>query len=654
MFMVLAAMACGLLGGFGAIGFRALIKGAHHLFWGRGYEVARLLELPWQWRLIAPAVGGLLVGPLVYYLAREAKGHGVPEVMEAVHERGGVIRPRVAVVKSLASALCIASGGSVGREGPIVQIGAALSSTVGQLLQVSRRQLRTIVGCGTAAGIAATFNAPIAGALFAVEIILGDFGVTQFSPIVISSVVATVISRHFLGDFPAFMVPKYQLASPYELFPYMAMGLFIGVVAVGFVTMLYKSEDLFEALPFPEPLKAALGGILVGAIGIWLPHVFGVGYETMNDALVGILEPKMLFLLLAAKIVATSITIGSGGSGGVFAPSLFLGAMAGGLFGNAVHHLFPSWTAASGAYSLVAMGAMVAGTTHAPITAIIMIFELTDDYTIIPPLMAACVVSTLIATVLKRGSIYTIKLLRRGVELGKERNINLLRALTASDILHPDPEVVEWNTGFKQVVTTLLKGHHHTVFVTRNGRLEGVVSLDALRAVLYQDERHQEAVIAEDLLSRKVPFLFPDDTLDIVAKIMEEFGVDEVGVVDPSDPGRLMGSVLERDLIKAYNREVAKADMCGSLVTDAAVADKAGIVELAPGYSLGAVDAPAQAEGRTLGEMDFRNRWGVQVVLVHKAGEGRVVVPGPGLAIETGDRLVVAGPTGAVEQLTAG
>lgn len=249
-FMVVVALVIGVLAGLGAVGFRFLIKAIHRLAWGEweyGLELVR--AHPWWAVVIIPAAGGLIVGPLVYFLAREAKGHGVPEVMEAVALNHGVIRPRVVLVKSLASAITIGTGGSVGREGPIVQIGSALGSTVGQVLKVSGRRLRTLVGCGAAAGIAATFNAPVAGALFAVEIILGDFGVSQFSPIVISSVMATVVSRHFLGDFPAFEVPSYVLVSPWELIFYLGLGLFAAFVAVGFVRVLYALEDGFEKVP---------------------------------------------------------------------------------------------------------------------------------------------------------------------------------------------------------------------------------------------------------------------------------------------------------------------------------------------------------------------------------------------------------------------
>ena len=258
--MTVLAVIVGAAGGFGAIGFRYIIGFFQTIAYGSGGNLLELVtDIPWYIRIIIPAFGGLVVGPLVYFLAREAKGHGVPEVMEAVALKSGIIRKRVVVVKSFVSAVCISTGGSVGREGPIVQIGSAIGSSIGQLLRVSGDRIRTLVGCGAAAGIAATFNAPIAGSMFALEIILGDFGLATFSPIVISSVTATAVSRHFLGDSPAFIVLTYQLISAWEFPLYVVMGFFCAMVAVTFTKILYLSEDLFEELKFPEYLKAALG-----------------------------------------------------------------------------------------------------------------------------------------------------------------------------------------------------------------------------------------------------------------------------------------------------------------------------------------------------------------------------------------------------------
>ncbi|MBW1806235.1 MAG: chloride channel protein, partial [Deltaproteobacteria bacterium] len=321
--MTALAAIVGLIAGFGAIGFRYLIDFIQSVSYGSAGNLLELVQsVPWYLRIAVPALGGLIVGVLIYFLAREAKGHGVPEVMEAVTLKRGVIRKRVVIVKSLVSAISIGTGGSVGREGPIVQIGSAIGSTVGQLLKVSADRIRTLVGCGAAAGIAATFNAPIAGSMFALEIILGDFGLATFSPIVISAVTATAVSRHFLGDVPAFIVPAYELVSAWELPLYVILGILCALMAVAFTQLLYRAEDLFEGVRVPEYLKAAIGGVILGGMGLLFPHVLGVGYPAMDLALMQKLSLWTMFLLVVFKILATSITIGSGGSGGVFAPSL--------------------------------------------------------------------------------------------------------------------------------------------------------------------------------------------------------------------------------------------------------------------------------------------------------------------------------------------
>ena len=307
--MAILATIVGLAGGFGAIGFRYLIDIFQSISYGSmGNLLNAVQSTPWYFRIGIPAAGGLVVGPIVYFLAREAKGHGVPEVMEAVALRSGIIRKRVVCIKTFVSAVCIGTGGSVGREGPIVQIGSAIGSAIGQVLKVSAYRIRTLVGCGAAAGIAATFNAPIAGSMFALEIILGDFGLATFSPIVISSVVATAVSRYFLGDDPAFIVPAYELISAWELPLYVALGLFCALVGVGFTKALYYTEDIFDGLKFPEYLKAVLGGLLLGVIALFFPHIMGVGYPAIDLALTQQLSWWFMFLLVAFKILATSIT----------------------------------------------------------------------------------------------------------------------------------------------------------------------------------------------------------------------------------------------------------------------------------------------------------------------------------------------------------
>ena len=670
--MVAVAVACGLAGALGAVIFRLLIRAVQAFFFEGAEGMQGLVEegllaeasdplaiareLDWWWRLLIPAMGGLIVGPLIYFFAREAKGHGVPEVMAAVALRGGVIRPRVVAVKALASAISIGTGGSVGREGPIVQIGAALGSSMGQLLNVTASQLRVIVGCGAAAGISATFNAPIAGALFAAEVIVGNFAVAQLSPIVISSVVATVVSRFVLGNHPAFPVPPYELVGPWELVPYMVVGVIAGFVALAFMFSLYATEDAFEKLPVPEWSKAMLGGLLVGAIGVWLPNVFGVGYSTITQALTGSLPALTLGLLLVAKIAATSVTIGSGGSGGIFAPALFLGAMTGGFLGTFIHQWFPEATAPSGAYALVTMGAVVAAATHAPISAIIIIFELTQTINIIPPLMAACVMSTLVTTFIHRDSIYTMKLSRRGIDLFAQEEPNALRVLYVRDIIDREPEILHSRDNLETILQRMLDSERTEFFVLdEHEKLVGVIHLRELTRTLAEQDLLKHVVVAGDLIEQYRSAPTEDDNLDVVAQLFSRGRAEELPVVAVGDSRKLVGSVHKRDLMQAYNQEIMRRDLAGQVQSNVIVAARGAQVELGGGYVLQEIQPPPRFFGMTIREADIARTWEVQVVLIRKRnaeeGTSNIRVASGNDVIAEGDRIVVAGTKAKVEAL---
>ena len=560
LYMVALAMIIGVVGGFGAIIFRRAIEYVQELpflFASQGSIMAAADALPWWRLLVIPALGGLVVGPMVYFLAREAKGHGVPEVMDAVARLGGVIRPRVVAIKCLASAITIGTGGSAGREGPIVQIGSALGSALGQLLRLSGARLKTLVGCGAAAGIAATFNAPIAGSIFALEVILGDFRATTFGPIVVSSVIATAISRHYLGNAPAFNVPAYQLASGWEIPIYMVLGIVMGLVALAFTVTLYKFEDGAQRLArrLPEYALAPLGGLVVGAVGIFLPQLYGVGYEGIEQALLGRVPFLLLLVLSAAKIVATSITISSGGSGGIFAPSLFIGAMAGGTFGRLVHWLFPALTGASGAYALVGMGAVVAGATHAPITAILILFEMTGDYRIILPLMIACILATLVASQLNRESIYTMKLVRRIMSPGRNRETSTLHQLKVAEAMETENlETIPEDMSLRELKELMTNSRRSDFpLVDHEGMLTGIISLQDFRKLINQPEL-EDSMMARDLGTTEVITVTPEDTLDTALRKIGFRNITELPVVAVDDPRRIVGILTHRHIISAYNR----------------------------------------------------------------------------------------------------
>lgn len=656
-YMVLVAVVVGLLGGFAAVGFRQLIQLVNRIAWHQGpYSLEYLAGLPAWWKLLAPAAGGLVVGLIIYFGAREAKGHGVPEVMESVAMHGGRIRPRVVLAKLFASGVCIGTGGSVGREGAIVQIVAAAGSTVGQWLRIDARRLRTLVGCGAAAGIAGTFNAPVAGALFAVEIILGDFGVTQFSPIVISSVSATVVSRHYLGNFPAFEVPAYALVHAGELFAYAGLGILAAVVAIAYVRTLYAVEDAFDRIPVWPPLLTVAGGLLIGGIGIWVPHVFGVGYEAINEALDGRMVWQFMLLLVVLKIVAVSITIGSGGSGGVFAPSLFIGAMTGGAIGTVMHLVWPASTGGVGAYALVGMGAVVAAATHAPITAILIIFEMTGDYHIILPLMISCIIATLLATRLQRGSIYTLKLLRRGIDLHRGRALNVLQPVPTREVMRADYATAAPDDGLLVLISKFIDHPGSTVFVVdAEGRLHGAITAEEIRPVMRDPAALEALLIAEDLsVSEGIPRLDPDDSLADVMKYLESYR----GEVPVLEDGRLVGVVWPEDVIERYNDEVFMRDMAGSMAST--VGPRAGPqpIAAAGGASVAEVPVPVAFVGRSIAELNVRGVYGVSILMIrHADGEGpQHLTPTPpaDYVFAAGDVLLVLGPGDRVRLLQHG
>ena len=617
--MVLVSIVIGLLGGICAVGFREFIHLGQRIAWdSHAFTLDHVRSLPVWWKIGIPAAGGLVVGLIIHFFAREAKGHGVPEVMEAVALHGGRIRPRVVIAKMVASGICIASGGSVGREGPIVQIGSSLGSAVGQWLHVGERRLRTLVGCGAAAGIAATFNAPVAGALFAVEVILGDFGVSQFSPIVISSVMATVVSRHFLGDFPAFQVPAYTLVHPAELLAYAVLGVLAGLVALAFVRIMYASEDLFDGIRLPGPVKAVVGGLLIGVIALRFPEIYGVGYEAIDAALSGGMVWHLLLVLVVIKILAVSITIGSGGSGGIFAPSLFIGAMVGGAVGTVVDMIWPGSTGGPGAYALVGMGAVVAAGTHAPITAILIIFELTNDYKIILPLMITCIIATLLATQLQKSSIYTMKLIRRGVDIRAGQTVNVLCRVKASEVMRDEYVRVPHGEQLMSVVSRFIENPGGSVFVTDDDEhLLGVITINEIRPILIDIDSVRSLLIAGDMMSdADLPVFKPDDSLD---EVMTRFGHYRFEAPIVRD-GRVVGSIWPEDVIRRYNAEVFKRDMassmCASIGSDSMKAAIPGV----SGVSMSEIPAPSGFLGKTVAEIGIRNRFDVTILMIKRKG----------------------------------
>lgn len=565
------ALIVGLATGFGAVGFRYLISGVG---WVSYQFIPNTFPgIGKNYVLFVPALGGLLVGLLVYYFAREAKGHGVPEVMEAVALRGGRIRPVVVVVKSLASSLSIGTGGSVGREGPIVQIGSAIGSVIGQRFGLSDDRIRNLVACGAAAGIAATFNAPIAGVLFALEVILGEFGVRYFSSVVVSAVVSSVIGRLVFGNYPAFVIPaEYGLNSLWEYALYPLLGIAAALIGVFYTRAIYWAEDRFDHWKgVVEWLKPAIGGVLLGGLALlyprviglqWdrVPQVFNVGYEVIESALANDLTLKIALALLVLKLIATSLTLGSGGSGGVFAPSLFIGAMLGVVFGLTAKLVLPGVVASPGAYALVGMGAVFAASAHAPLSAIIILFELTGDYRIILPLMLTVVIATILSQILLKGeSIYTLKLSRRGVHLQRGRDIDVLQGVLVSEVMTQQYYRVDVDTPLKHAWDLINQTHAHSLLVChKNGDLYGILTLSDLERGMQQGLL-ETATVREVTTGRsRLVVAYPNESVGQVLSRMGSRDLTRAPVVSVDEPHKLLGMIRREDIIRAYNMGLAR------------------------------------------------------------------------------------------------
>ena len=563
-FLLFVAAFIGLLGGLSAIAFNVAI----HLFQDGWWGVVepRLADLrgiaAWKIALV-PAAGGLIVGLITTFLVAEAKGHGVPQVIKAVALAGGKIRGRVALAKMLASSITIGSGGSAGREGPVIQIGAAIGSRIGQAMGMSKRRLRTLVACGAAAGIAGTFNAPVAGALFSVEVILGEFGAAQFSPIVISSVVATVVVRAWRGDAAVFAPPPCTFASAWELIPYVLLGLLCGLVSVAYIRSISFAEGFFDRhVRLPRWLRPAFGGLLLGLLALALPQLMGDGRTLSNSAFAGTLPALLLIALAFAKMLATGLTLGSGGSGGVFSPALSIGALLGAGVGTLAAPLLGAHFGGIAAYAVVGMGGLIAGAMLAPITAILMIFEITSNYAIILPVMVACILSTVLTSRLTGNlSIYTFKLAREGIRLFRGGSPDLLRTRRVEAHLRTRLETIPPGETAAVLMDRFLASDAAQFYVVdTTGALLGAIALSDARRVLLSSPALVRILLAEDLMRRAVPCVTPDESLGTTLAKFTQSHLQELPVVRAADDRRLVGALAYADVLAAYQEEVLKAD----------------------------------------------------------------------------------------------
>jgi CIC family chloride channel protein len=559
--MVFIASLIGVIAGLANICFRTVLEFVHHSIFVPGYAIVSqggwyILLLP-----LIPISGMVLLIPLAILFPGEIYGYGFTKFLRKVNIRGGSMKFRKNILKIISCSLTIGTGNSAGVEGPIAQVGGALGSLAGKIFKVSGTRIKVYTAAGCAGGIAAMFNAPIAGVFFAAEIVLlGTYEISSFSVLVISSAIATVVSRSYFGENPAFPIPEFHLMNPLAEIPlYMILGVIMGVIAVLHIYVFYEVRDRFAALKINQHFKPIIGAFIIGVSAMLFPQIMGDGYDYIKEVLAGHGVMWVMIILIFLKIIVTAVTLGSGGSGGVFAPALFIGAVIGGAYGSMVHSLFPAATAPSGAYAAVGIGAFLAASTHAPITAIFLLFYITCDHLILIPIMLTSIIGAAVASRLNPDSIDTVDLTREGIDIHEGREIAIMKSIRVGKVITEEVDFISERANVNQLleIFQMAKDSFYFPVIDETGHMVGIISLQDVKGVLHDKELRLSSTVG-DICTRNVLTLTPDDNLYTAMTYFDVRGIDEIPVVESHEDQWVVGMLKRRDVIDAYNREVIK------------------------------------------------------------------------------------------------
>ncbi len=631
------AMLVGLATGAGVWLFKYLIGLLQELMFVR---VVGLLAPAGRWIIaLIPLAGGILVGLLTHFLIGEEKLHGTAGVMQSVALAGGRLRYRKAPAKTAAAILSIGMGASVGPEDPSVQIGANIGSMLGQWLHMSDERIRMLVAAGAASAIAAAFNAPIAGVFFALELILGEVGGTSLGLILVAAVISSLFTQAVSGSSPAFHIPVYTSRSGWELPFYLVLGLIAGPVSALYIQMLYRIQDLFHRRKAPGWIMTGAAGLLLGMAAIYLPQVLGTGYETIGEILnQGDLALGLLLALLLAKVILTPVSIGGGFIGGVFAPALFIGAALGGAFGMISARLFPGLGLSPAAFALVGMAAVLAGAVRAPLTAVILLFEMTNDYHFILPLMFAVAVSLLISQRIHRDSVYALGLARHGIRLDRGRDVEVMGAITVGEAMHASKEALPENASLGKAAEILARSHHHGMpVVDAQGLLSGVLTVEDI-------ERAGGAKSVREACTRSLEVAFLDETLNMALRRMSRRDVGQLPVVARDNPRKLLGILGRADVIHAYDialtRRTTQRHQELAVRLDAMTPARVDVTDVV-------VEKGSPCAGKKMSEIPFPH----DCVIASVRRGGNVFIPRGSTSLNAGDILVVVAQGAAREEV---
>ena len=568
LYLGLLALVAGVLAGYGALSLRFGIESVSSLWTGETSWSAALHMIPWYLYIAAPVCGGLLVGLINHYWVPKNEARVIPGVLEAISERGGRISKRKMFAELTSNVVSVGSGASMGREAPTVALGAALASQLGQFFSLDEKQMRTLVGCGVAAGIAASFNAPIAGVLFALEVILTDYAIATFTPIVLSAVIATVITRAHLGDTTMFSIPEFTLVSSWEIPAYIGLGVFCGLLAVVVLKALPESRHLFEKHIAYPVLRPAIAGFILGCCALMIPEVMSIGYGTVENILMenvspsiqGNVLPVLLFLgvLLLFKAVVSVICSGGGFGGGMIGPSVFMGAVAGALFGIVAHGFFPDISESYGAYALVACAAMMAAMLQAPMSSILMVFELSGNYQIMIPLMAACVIAALVKRAFGEVSAVTEALHERGIDTGWGLERSWMRSVPVTRIPWKSIPKISEHARLAEVKEVYVKSGKGCVLVVDDDDLMvGIITFADLQECLL-DSSLDQVVVASEIANRKVLTIAENDNLLNAVTLLDRVEFEQMPVVSKDNPRKVLGILSRNAVFSKYHKLIVK------------------------------------------------------------------------------------------------
>jgi CIC family chloride channel protein len=624
------------------------------LFWGRPDElIVAALGAPRFYRIGVPILGaGAAAGLAILFSRLRRDKKGFPEILEVISIGGQTIQLSSALERASSSLMTLASGGAVGREGPMGQIAAAIGSRVGRSFRFSEDRVRILMAAGLAAGFAAAYNTPIGATLFVMEVIIGSFNMLFFGPAIIAAAISTLVTRFFVGPGPIYPPgSEYAMVSVWEIIPYLVLGFLAGLGAVLFQIAMDRMYRLWDRVELSQLARMTLGGAVIGLLAAAWPFVLGNGYLPINLVLAGQLSLALMATLFFVKMIATSATLASGGSGGIFTPTMFLGAMIGGVFGGALHAWLPDQTGSAGAYALAGMSGLVAGTTHAPFLAIIMIFELTQNYAIVLPLMLTAVVAFWTSQALRPTSIYTAELRRRGMEWEGTPQERLMRSLSVRDIMLPNVELHPQDLSLEKLVEIFNESRWLQLYIgDEDGRFVGIVELHEVKRFL--SEQEAGPLIALDLVS-EIPVVTPETSLVEVNEKLWLRDLGQLPVIDNEVDRRFVGIVTRRGVLGAFDREVLRRN---ALLAKMRTVEGTGFdyFELPAESQMAKVPVPAKMVGKSLQEVQLRQQFGVSVIAIERmdmSGREQRIAPRAETVLKRGDVLVVMGDEASVERV---